>query len=94
MKDSTELYWDLNKIYGSKHNDDVIERNRATSTLADIMSKGIRSDFLIAKMKQMAQEFATDRGNFKGKLSECIENRYWEKNFVQSIPQRTYKIED
>lgn len=91
---SVELYWELNKLYGSKHNDDINERNRAMSTLADVMSRGITATFLLGKMKQMVFEFSADRGNFKGKLSETIENRYWEKNFVQPIPQRSYKSEE
>ncbi len=86
------LYWELNKIFSSIHNDNAKEQEEAIELLRRTLELGIEADLIISKMNQMVSR-ADRQMEYKVKLSNAIRNRFWEKSFVVMIPHRPFKID-
>jgi hypothetical protein len=90
---SKDMYWELNRIFSSPHNDSTHEMAEAQHELNDAMAEGYAPEKIILRMKQMVAHMEDNGDPYRSKLSLAIKNRFWEKTFVKMIPYRPFRVE-
>lgn len=87
------IYWELNKIYSSEHNEGPDEVRVAIDLLKNaVHAHHVSKATLIEKLMQMTRKL-NESGMRKTKLFNVIYSRYWEKVFIETVPIREFKEE-
>lgn len=92
MELAEKVYWELNKIFSSTHNDNSNEREESINILRLTLDSGTEEELFYKKMNQLVKK-SDRKEDFKSKLSNAIKNRFWEKQFSKAVEYRPFKFD-
>lgn len=84
-KTAAELYDRLNSMYASVHFDGREEKIEAVNLLEKAIKQGVKPGQIMFKMKQLEEKV-----EFKTKLFNVINGKFWEREFVKPITYHEY----
>lgn len=82
---AARLYDKLNSLYASVHFDGREEKIEAVNLLEKAIKNGVHPNQILFKMKQLEEKV-----EFKTKLFNVINGKFWEREFVKPITYHEY----